>query len=80
MKTKQQAVMEICAGVRNDGLAGHSMRDGCYSCAPFWEQFPTCPVHKTQLTTKLYCKACRTHYTRPADLDLSAYKGFGGAR
>ena len=40
MKT---AIWLLCAGVLNDGLMGHSMRDVCSSCAPHWEMYPACP-------------------------------------
>lgn len=71
---KQSAIMVPCAGVVNDGVCGHSYRDSCYSCAPFWEQFPTCPTHNTKLTTKMYCKECRKHYAPAARLDLKEYR------
>ena len=40
MKT---AIWLLCAGILNDGIAGHSMRDHCSSCAPHWEMYPACP-------------------------------------
>lgn len=67
---KQQAVMVVCPGVVNDGIAGHMMRDTCSSCAPFWEQYPTCPSCQRKLTTKLYCKECKKHYAPAARIDL----------
>lgn len=71
---KPVAIMEVCPGVINDGIAGHSMRDGCYSCAPFWEQFPACPAHKKMLNRSLYCKDCKKYYAQPSDLDLKEFK------
>ncbi len=56
------AKWELCAGVANDGIYGHSMRDNCYNCAPFWEVYPVCPNDKKVLTTNGYCKVCRKHF------------------
>lgn len=69
-RAKPVAIMLVCPGIINDGLFGHSMRDACWSCAPFWEQYPVCPVHTTKLSQSLYCRACRKHYAKPAQLDL----------
>jgi hypothetical protein len=66
MKTK--AIMVPCPGVINDGLFGHSMRDSCHSCAPFWEQYPVCPVHKLKLSQALYCRTCKRYYAEPEQL------------
>ncbi len=27
----------------------HSMRDNCWTCAPYWETIPVCPVHGGKL-------------------------------
>lgn len=59
---KAAAKWVLCAGVTNDGIAGHSMRDNCWNCAPFWEKFPTCPNDKKKLSTTGYCKECRKHF------------------
>jgi len=40
----------------------HSMRDGCWSCAPYWETFPVCPVHDRKLPHSGWCKTCRKYY------------------
>ena len=46
----------------------HEMLDHCFNCAPWWNRFPICPVHKTKLNDvptnerKGYCKECKTHY------------------
>lgn len=77
--SNQVATMVVCPGVTNDGIAGHSMRDQCHSCAPFWEQYPICPDCKKKLTSKLYCQTCRTHYRQPANLNLKHYAGYGAA-
>lgn len=76
-KSREAAIMQVCPGVVNDGIAGHSMRDECYNCAPFWEQYPTCPIDKTPLTKTLYCKECKTIYAQGIPLDLSNHKGYG---
>lgn len=70
---KPLAVMVVCPGVVNDGLVGHSMRDNCYSCAPWWEQYPTCPIHNTMLSNDLFCKQCKKYYAKPLRLDLKEY-------
>jgi hypothetical protein len=62
---KLYAIMVSCPGLINDGRYHHAMRDFCSSCAPFWESYPTCPVHRTKLTAKLYCTTCRTKYSDP---------------
>mgnify|MGYP001608780255 CR=1 FL=1 len=61
-----------CPGMTNP--FEHEMRDGCWSCAPYWERIPLCPVHNRKLkqtestgalwkpVTKGWCKECRTHY------------------
>jgi hypothetical protein len=67
---KQPAIMVPCPGVINDGLAGHSMRDGCSSCAPFWEQYPTCPTHNKKLSASLYCRDCKRFYAPAAEPPL----------
>mgnify|MGYP001620022616 FL=1 len=59
---KVKAVWVECAGVTNEGKSGHAMRDYCWSCAPFWEKFPTCPKHEKMLTDKGYCKICKKFY------------------
>lgn len=59
---KQAAIWVQCPGVTNDGIYGHSMRDNCYNCAPYWEKYPTCPTDKKMLTQTGYCKVCRKHY------------------
>mgnify|MGYP003443579015 CR=1 len=40
MKT---AIWTTCPGVISEGENGHAMRDHCWSCAPYWEQYPACP-------------------------------------
>jgi ribosomal protein L37AE/L43A len=59
----KQAIWRICPGVTNDGRFAHSMRDYCTSCAPYWEQYPTCPDCKRKLTRatasgRVKCKHC----------------------
>jgi len=88
MKTYGNANFVDCPGVVSDGVGGHAMRDGCWSCAPFWERVPLCPLsdgngghmdRSRKLTSNGYCKACQKHFTlvdskRDVDdvLDLSA--------
>ena len=43
------AIWMTCAGVLNEGIRGHSMRDNCGSCMPYWEQYPACPDCKVML-------------------------------
>lgn len=43
MKTHGNARFIDCPGVTSDGIGGHAMRDGCWSCAPYWERIPLCP-------------------------------------
>jgi len=74
--SKPFSVMVPCPGVTNDGLAGHSMRDFCSSCAPHWEQYPTCPTHHRKLPSSGFCSDCKKFYREPERLDLSEYKGF----
>ena len=71
MKTYGNATFIDCAGVVSEGTAGHAMRDNCWSCAPFWERVPLCPLSDAngghmdrtrKLTTNGYCKACRKHF------------------
>lgn len=70
-KAKLKAVMVVCPGVTNEGLFGHSMRDGCSSCAPFWEQYPVCPkVAGGKLSSTLWCAACKTHHSPGDRIDL----------
>jgi hypothetical protein len=61
-KTRRAAVMVDCPGLTNDGKLGHAMRDHCWSCAPFWEQIPTCPDGHGKLTQRGYCRQCRKHF------------------
>ena len=67
-KPPEKAVWVECPGVTNEGKAAHSMRDNCWSCAPYWEKYPTCPIHGQMiLTTKTnnkiaWCHKCRKHY------------------
>ena len=71
MRTKPRAIMVPCPGVTNEGLFYHSMRDNCYSCAPFWEQYPTCPVHGTKLSSGLFCRQCKKYYAEPERLSFA---------
>ena len=48
MKTKNLAVWVDCAGLA-EGKYNHAMRDGCWSCAPWWERLPTCPFCRCKL-------------------------------
>lgn len=63
--SKPKAVWVECAGVTNDGDYGHSMRDFCSSCAPYWAEFPICPTNhvlQTKLKESGYCKKCKKFY------------------
>lgn len=49
MTTATQAATWVkCPGFDSDPYE-HTMRDNCWSCAPFWEWIPTCPVDGTTL-------------------------------
>ncbi len=50
--------------VAPSGMSRHinTYIDNCWGCAPFWEEYPICPTHKTKLTYKGYCKVCKKHY------------------
>jgi len=71
-RTKRPAVWVDCPGMQ-DGAYAHSMRDGCWSCAPFWEKFPVCPDDDTRLRRSQpkawdkapdgYCRTCRKHFS-----------------
>lgn len=69
---KPKAKMLPCPGVVNDGLFGHSMRDNCSSCAPYWEQYPACPICDRKLARSMYCGNCRKYYALPDIIDLRA--------
>lgn len=74
--SKPVGVMQICPGVINEGTGGHSMRDACYGCAPYWEQYPVCPIHGEKLKKSGYCRECGKYYEIPPWLDLSEHRGF----
>ncbi len=38
-----------CPNLDIEGNYLHSMRDGCYGCAPYWEYVPKCPIHNNIL-------------------------------
>lgn len=62
-KTKTPATYVDCAGMYGErGRYEHSLRDYCWTCAPFWERVPLCPVHRSKLTGSGYCRACKQHY------------------
>lgn len=70
---KPRAIMVVCPGVINDDLFGHSMRDYCSSCGPYWEQYPTCPTHGGKLRESkrgFWCSKCRKYYAQGVRLDL----------
>mgnify|MGYP001603292437 CR=1 FL=1 len=53
-----------CPGVKSDGKVGHMMRDGCWSCAPYWERVPYCPhcgarIRKVSRTGRVKCEGCK---------------------
>ncbi len=58
---RRPAVMVSCPGLQ-DGVYAHSMRDYCWSCAPFWEHIPTCTDGHGKLKTSGYCRTCRKFY------------------
>jgi hypothetical protein len=67
-KTLAPAKFVDCPGLQ-EGRYGHSMRDGCSSCAPYWETIPICPRDDKRLeptpgaTGKGYCRTCRRHFS-----------------
>ena len=69
---KPQAKFIDCPGM-SEGRYYHSMRDNCWSCAPYWERIPVCPTDGKRLNpTKTtgyyaeavngYCRTCRCHF------------------
>jgi len=58
-----KAVWVKCPGM-SDPFA-HSMRDNCTSCAPFWEDVPTCPDCGGKLlkTGRAKCQKCKKYIT-----------------
>jgi hypothetical protein len=36
--------------------------DNCWSCAPYWEQIPLCPMDGKKLLNSGYCRHCRKYY------------------
>lgn len=56
-----QATWDDCPGIKNDGRTAHFMRDGCTSCAPFWERIPRCPHCGKKLLKvgRTKCKGCK---------------------
>lgn len=71
---KPFATMVPCPGVINEGVYGHYMRDGCSSCAPYWEQYPTCPTHQLKLKPTGWCSACKKFYAKPEPLNMEEWK------
>lgn len=57
---KRLATYRDCPGM-SDPYA-HTMRDHCWTCAPFWERVPHCPDDGLRLTETGYCKCCRKHF------------------
>lgn len=60
--SKPQPVWVDCPGVTSEGAYGHSLRDNCWSCAPWWARIPTCPTHGKRLTDGGFCRECRRYY------------------
>lgn len=40
----------------------HEMKDFCGTCAPFWDEFPICPVDNQKLNKTGYCNKCIKFY------------------
>lgn len=60
---KPNAIWVECPGATNEGRFAHSMRDGCCSCAPYWEEFPTCSFcNKKIVADSGFCKVCRKYH------------------
>ncbi len=57
---KQKAIIISCGD--RVGQFEHSMRDNCYSCAPFWDLYPICPISKHKLSNSGFCKACKKYF------------------
>jgi len=60
---KQPAIWVDCPGVESEGAYGHSLRDNCWSCAPWWARIPVCPIHDKRLTDGGLCRQCRKYYS-----------------
>ena len=83
MKTLTPAKFVDCPGLQ-EGKYAHSMRDGCWSCAPYWETIQVCPTDNVKLRqtetnwtrydpkapVKGYCRTCRKHF------DISNRRGW----
>lgn len=56
---KQQAIIKSCT----DDIE-HQMRDGCWTCAPYWIKYPLCPIcFKANIWTKLNKSGwCEKHH------------------
>ena len=80
--TRPLADWLLCPGVVCDGLAGHAMRDECWSCAPFWEVIPICSIctsPRMRLRESGWCGYCRRYYD-VADPPTTGYLLLGGVR
>ena len=65
---KAKAAFIDCPGISGpNGIRDHSMRDYCWSCAPFWERIPLCPTHHRKLRSSGYCQDCRKFYNLEED-------------
>lgn len=58
--TKAMAEVDKCTNYTSSHE--HSMRDYCWTCAPYWDIVPLCPTHRRKLATSGYCKDCRRYY------------------
>lgn len=56
----REATWRPCPGL-SEGKYYHSMQDGCWSCAPFWEYFPACPHcgGKLMKRGRTKCQGCK---------------------
>lgn len=56
---KKEAVWVKCRGEAHK----NPYIDNCWSCMPFWETYPTCPVDGKTLKASGYCKQCKKFYS-----------------
>lgn len=68
--SKQMALVDRCTNHMTP--YEHDMRDNCWTCAPFWDVVPLCPVqlpyHPRKLNESGYCRGCHRYY------DLGDYR------
>ena len=70
---KSKAVWKKCVGYLSYGAYVHAMRDGCWSCAPWWEDIPTCPTHGGKLAESGFCAKGRHYLDLTGERESAVY-------